>query len=96
MTLDEVIKVTSRRVNALEHVVIPRIQGNIHYIKKVLDEQAREDFYRQKKLTDKKKAESHKRASAKEERDEAYDDTEPSAVYEAINEDDEGKEDLIF
>ena len=55
MTLDEVIKVTSRRVNALEHVVIPRIQSYIQYIKKVLDEQAREDFFRLKKLTDKKK-----------------------------------------
>lgn len=55
ITLDEVIKITSRRVNALEHVVIPRIQGYIDFIKKVLDEQAREDFFRLKKLTDKKK-----------------------------------------
>ncbi len=45
----------SRRVNALEHVVVPRIQSYISFIKKVLDEQAREDFFRMKKLTDKKK-----------------------------------------
>ena len=39
----------------MEHVVVPRIQEYIQFIKKVLDEQAREDFFRLKKLTDKKK-----------------------------------------
>ena len=41
VTLDEVIKVSSRRVNALENVVIPRIEGFIEYIKRELDNQDR-------------------------------------------------------
>ena len=47
LTLDEVIKVTSRRVNALEHVVIPKFQGVVQYIMQELDEQAREEKFTQ-------------------------------------------------
>merc|ERR1711907_526984 len=55
ITLDEVIKVTRRRVNALEFVVQPRIQNTIKYIVSELDERDREEFYRLKKIQDKKK-----------------------------------------
>ena len=53
--LDEVIKLTNRRVNAIEHVIIPRIENTIDYIASELDEQDREEFYRLKKVQGKKK-----------------------------------------
>ena len=46
---------TNRRVNALEFIIIPRIETTIQYIEKELDEESREDFFRLKKVTDNKK-----------------------------------------
>ncbi|GMH84081.1 hypothetical protein TrST_g11231 [Triparma strigata] len=50
VTLDEAMKVTNRRVNALENVTIPRIEGILDYISRELDELEREDFTRLKKV----------------------------------------------
>ncbi|XP_068642660.1 V-type proton ATPase subunit D [Aristolochia californica] len=67
LTLDEAIKTTNRRVNALENVVKPRLENTISYIKGELDELEREDFFRLKKIQGYKKREIEKqRASAKE------------------------------
>merc|ERR1719253_2043495 len=55
VTLDEEIKMTARRVNALEYVVIPRIESILDYIKNEMDEEAREEFFRVKKVVEKKK-----------------------------------------
>jgi len=52
--LDEVIKVVNRRVNAIEHVIIPRTENTIKYINSELDEVDREEFYRLKKVSGKK------------------------------------------
>lgn len=46
MILDEVIRATNRRVNAIEHVVIPRLENTIKFIISELDEMDREEFYR--------------------------------------------------
>ena len=54
--LDEAIKVTNRRVNALDSVVIPKITNTVAYIKSELDELEREEFFRLKRSQDKKKA----------------------------------------
>jgi V-type H+-transporting ATPase subunit D len=55
ITLDIAIKTTSRRVNALENVVTPRLENTVAYIKGELDELEREEFFRLKKVQAKKK-----------------------------------------
>lgn len=39
--LDEVIRATNRRVNAIEHVIIPKLDNTIKYINSELDEMDR-------------------------------------------------------
>lgn len=64
LTLDEAIKTTNRRVNALENVVKPRLENTIIYIKGELDELEREDFFRLKKIQGYKKREIERQRAA--------------------------------
>ena len=77
VTLDEVIKITSRRVNALENVIIPRIQENIQYIKRELDELEREEFFRMKKIQNNKKKEMERERLYKEKFDREQAENQP-------------------
>ena len=61
IVLDEAIKITNRRVNALENVVIPRFEETLAYIVSELDEQEREEFFRLKLVQNRKKRELEKR-----------------------------------
>jgi len=63
-SLDEAIKMTSRRVNALEYILIPRIDSIMAYIIQEMDEEAREEFFRVKKVVQKKKEKKEREAIA--------------------------------
>jgi V-type H+-transporting ATPase subunit D len=63
--LDEVIRATNRRVNAIEHVVIPRLENTIKYILSELDEMDREEFFRLKKVQGKKKRDTAEREATR-------------------------------
>ena len=78
--LDEVIKVTNRRVNAIEHVIIPRTENTISYINSELDELDREEFYRLKKVQEKKQ---EAQAAAELEEQERRDGDEAAAIAAA-------------
>lgn len=65
--IGEEIKKTSRRVNALEQVVIPSIIDDIRFIRGVLDQREREESFRLKKI--KAKLEREEEADSKKARD---------------------------
>ncbi|KAK1351179.1 subunit D of V-type proton ATPase [Hamiltosporidium tvaerminnensis] len=53
--LNEVLKSTNRRVNALEFLLIPKLNNTISYINAELDEHDREEFFRLKTIQKLKK-----------------------------------------
>ncbi len=88
--IDEALKITNRRVNALEYIVIPRIEGLINYIKTELSEREKEDKFRIKKVLQNKKKHKEneeKHAEKKEVKD--------IVVETAIDEEDD-EEEIIF
>ncbi|TDB39448.1 MAG: V-type ATP synthase subunit D [Actinobacteria bacterium] len=59
--LGEEIQKTNRRVNALEQITVPALREQVAYIRQALDERAREDLFRLKKVKrkiEKRKAEA--------------------------------------
>ncbi|OXU17662.1 hypothetical protein TSAR_016054 [Trichomalopsis sarcophagae] len=93
VTLDEVIKITNRRVNAIEHVIIPRIERTLAYIISELDELEREEFYRLKKIQDKKKIAKAKVEAIRREMIAAGKDDDRGGVANML---DEGDDDILF
>lgn len=93
ITLDEVIKTTNRRVNAIEHVIIPKIERTLAYIVSELDELEREEFFRLKKVQDKKKKIRKQKEEEAKKRAEAGMDTNDGGANIFDNDHDE---DLLF
>ncbi|EDU42033.1 vacuolar ATP synthase subunit D [Pyrenophora tritici-repentis Pt-1C-BFP] len=103
--LDEVIKVVNRRVNAIEHVIIPRTENTIKYINSELDELDREEFYRLKKVSNKKQNDAAVEEAARvakkkaDEEQDAKDSESEARQHAAESKDmlgDEDNEDVIF
>lgn len=87
-TLDEALKVTNRRVNALEFVVIPKLENTIKYITSELEELEREEFTRLKKVRDivRNQREGDEEADAAQ-----SDDQDPQNILDSYNQ----SEDII-
>lgn len=62
----EEVKKVSRRINALEEYLLPRLRGQMRGIASVLDEREREDTFRLKKIKGKKAAQKRKAKAAAE------------------------------
>jgi len=98
--LDDVIKVVNRRVNAIEHVIIPRTENTIKYINSELDELDREEFYRLKKVSGKKERDAEEEEGERrkkresESKDEKKEETHDEAPKDVLGEGEE--EDVIF
>lgn len=83
VTLDEAMKVTNRRVNALENVTIPKIQAILDYIERELDELEREDFTRLKLVKNKKEEDIEKAVESKMEDLKILNDEDITAQFDA-------------
>ncbi len=60
----EEVKKVSRRINALEEYLLPRLRGQLRGIASVLDEREREDTFRLKKIKGKKAVQKRKAQAA--------------------------------
>lgn len=103
--MERELKLTNRRVNALEFVVIPRIEKTIKWIQSELDELDREDFYRLKCVQDKKleakeieEAEAAARADKLKKQNEGTNKEQEDEEFfdEKVEADDDDEEEAIF
>lgn len=91
ITLDEALKVTNRRVNALENVVKPMLENTISYIKGELDELEREEFFRLKKVQGKKQRDVKAKEALKKKMEKK--NVMPDSATDML---DVGDEDVVF
>lgn len=66
MIIGEEVKKVSRRINALEEYLIPKLREEMRAIASVLDEREREDIFRLKRIKGKKAADKRKKAREKQ------------------------------
>ena len=91
--IDEVLKVTNRRVNAMEYVLIPRYKNTIAVVENSLEENEREEFYRLKKVQGKRKAQQELEEKQRLARNAGVETTETANALENDSTDDS---DVLF
>jgi len=69
--IGEEVKKVSRRINALEEYLIPKLRGEMRQIARVLDEREREDVFRLKRIKGKKAAQKRLKEKLRREAEEA-------------------------
>jgi len=69
--IGEEVKKVSRRINALEEYLIPKLRGEMRQIARVLDEREREDVFRLKRIKGKKAAQKRLKEKLRREKEEA-------------------------
>ena len=98
--IEKSLKETNRRVNALEYIIIPKIEDTVKWIEGELDEIEREDFYRIKCVQDKKeiaKEVEAKELAAKVQQDAVDEDQKDQDILaEVVNVDEDSDNDLMF
>lgn len=94
--LDETLKITNRRVNALEYIVVPRIIFTMNYIDTELQEREREDKFGIKKVLQNKQKHKAKEEAAKM-KEKAQEEGNPDINFEFREEDEEeDDENIVF
>lgn len=96
LTIDECLKITNRRVNALEYIVVPRIEYVIKYIDTELQERSKEEKFKIKKiLANKKKAKENEEEVMLQHSGKASEAITEEATLED-DEDDDDENDIVF
>jgi V-type H+-transporting ATPase subunit D len=93
--IDEVLRITNRRVNAMEYVLIPKCKDLIAFGAFGLEENEREEFYRLKKVQWKRKV---MRELAEQQRLERFqaEDGKPKEAESLLKEDSSTDSDLLL
>ncbi len=92
LTIDECLKITSRRVNALEYIVVPRIEYIIKYIITELDERSKEEKFKIKKILANKRKHKENEELIREEHTNQVTET---SIFSHVEEDEEEDEKLF-
>ena len=93
--IDEVLKITNRRVNAMDCVLIPKYKADIAFVDSTLDENEREEFFRLKKVQEKRKAQAAKEEEERLARFKTADEEHPQETANIL-EDSTDDSDLLF
>ena len=93
--IDDVLRITNRRVNAMDCVLIPRYKANIAFVDSTLDENEREEFFRLKKVQEKRKVQAAKEEEERLARFKKVDDTTKEQAQNIL-EDSTDDSDLLF